>query len=140
MATGLRVFIVGNDGSVRPLPAARYDALVRRDGRGSLPEFAGKRVQAAVVSVDLDHRQPVAVTGVEYDIWYLDKDGLLSELHEHELARAAVESLPVLIALSGDPFAKQRTRFRRERIKREYCWTPSPELHAYLCSLALRKR
>lgn len=140
MATGLRIFIVGNDGSVRPVSVARYDALVRRDQRGALPEFAGKHVQAAIVSVELDHRQPVSVTQVEYDVWYLDKGGLLSERREQELARAAVESLPVLVALSKDPLATQRTRFRRERIKREHRWTPSPELHAYLCSLALRKR
>jgi hypothetical protein len=140
VAIGLRIFIVGDDGSVRPVSAARYDALVRRDQRGVLPEFAGKQVQAAIVSVQLDHRQPVAVTRLEYDVWYLDEDGLLSERREQELARAAVESLPVLVALSKDPLAAQRTRFGRERIKREYRWTPSPELHAYLCSLALCKR
>ncbi len=73
-------------------------------------------------------------------IWCLDKQGLLSEHHEEQLARAAVETLPVLVELSDDPFAKQRTRFRRERIKHENRWTPSTELHAYLCTLALGKR
>ena len=140
MATGLRIFIVGNDGSVRPVPTARYDALVRREQRGALPELAEKRVQAAIVSVELAHRQPVSVTRVDYDIWYLDNSGLLSEQRNQELARLAVESLPVLAALSTDPFATQRTRFRRERTMREHRWTPSPELHAYLCSLALRER
>lgn len=140
MASGLRIFIVGNDGSVRPLPAARYHALVRRDERGSLPEFAAKRIQAAIVSVELDSRQPVAVIGVDYDIWYMDIDGFISEQRDRELLRAAVESLPVLVALSGDPLAKERARFQRERVKHESRWTPSSELHAYLCTLALRKR
>lgn len=140
MATGLRIFIVGNDGSVRPVPVARYDALVRRDEGGSLPELAGKRIQAAIVSIELESRQPVSVIGVEYDIWYMDRDGFLSEQRDRELIRAAVESLPVLVALSGDPLEKERARFRRERTKHEYRWTPSPELHAYLCTLALRKR
>jgi hypothetical protein len=140
LATGLRIFIVGNDGSIRPFPVARYVALVRRDESGSLPDFAGKRIQAAVVSVALENRQPLAVIGAEYDIWYIDGDGFMSEQHNHELIRAAVESLPVLVALSEDPLAKERARFRRERIKHESRWTPSPELHAYLCTLALRKR
>jgi hypothetical protein len=140
LATGLRIFIVGNDGSVRPVPVTRYDALVQRDQRGSLPEFAGKRIHAAIVSVQLESRQPVVVIGVEYDIWYMDRDGFISEQRDRELVRAAVESLPVLVALSGDPLAKERARFRRQRIKHEYRWTPSPELHAYLCTLALRKR
>jgi hypothetical protein len=140
LATGLRIFIVGNDGSVRPFPAARYDALLRRDEHGSLPELAGKRIQAAIVSVEVESRQPVAVFGVEYDIWYMDRDGFISEQRDRELVRAAVESLPVLVALSGDPLAKERARFLRERVKHESRWTPSPELHAYLCTLALRKR
>ena len=84
--------------------------------------------------------QDLAVEFLSAKVWYLDKGGFLSERRGRELARAAVESLPVLAALSKDPLAAQRTRFRRERIMREQRWTPSPELHAYLCSLALRKR
>ena len=92
MATGFRIFVVGDDGSVRPIPVARYEALVRREERGSLSEYAGRRVRAAIVSVELVSRRPVAVKAVEYDIWYLDKQGLLSEHHEELLVEAVLRS------------------------------------------------
>lgn len=137
MATGVRVFIVGSDGSVRRLPVARYDALIRREPEGALPEYAGKRVRAAILFVEIEGRRPVGLTRAEFGIWRLDKHGFLDEAHERRLRRAAVQDIALGVGLTTDPFEKQRSLFCRKQAEHEDRWKPTPELEAYLVALAL---
>jgi len=45
MGISLRIFIVNDDDTLQRLPLARYDRLLERNPKESMPQYAGKRVR-----------------------------------------------------------------------------------------------
>jgi hypothetical protein len=73
MGLSIRIFMVEDDDTVKRLPLARYERLLRRDPDKRLSRYASKRVRYALIVVDLVNRQPIEVVRDEYA--YLDFDG-----------------------------------------------------------------
>ena len=73
MGLSIRIFIVEEDDTIKRLPLARYERLVKRDPNESLPKCAGQRVRYALIVVDLINRKPIEVVRDEYA--YLDFGG-----------------------------------------------------------------
>ena len=66
MGLSIRVFIVEDDDTIKRLPLARYERLLRRDPDERLSKYAGKRVRYALIVVDLVNRKPIEVVRDEY--------------------------------------------------------------------------
>ena len=79
MGLSIRVFIVENDDTIKRLPLARYERLLRRDPDERLSRYAGQRVRYALIVVDLINRRPVEVVRDEYAHLDFDREGRLKE-------------------------------------------------------------
>ena len=66
MGLSIRIFIVEDDDTIKRLPLARYERLLKRDPDERLLEYAGKRVRYALIVVDLVNRRPIEVVRDEY--------------------------------------------------------------------------
>jgi len=70
MGLSIRIFIVEDDDTIKRLPLARYERLLKRDADERLSEYADKQVRYALIVVDLVNRKPIEVVKDEYA--YLD--------------------------------------------------------------------
>ena len=61
MGLSIRIFIVEDDDTIKRLPLARYERLLKGDPDVRLSEYAGKRVRYALIVVDLVNRRPIEV-------------------------------------------------------------------------------
>ena len=79
MGLSIRVFIVEDDDSIKRLPLAQYERLLKRDPNESLPKYAGRRIRYTLIVVDLVNRKPIEVLRDEYAYLDFDQKGRLKE-------------------------------------------------------------
>jgi hypothetical protein len=77
MSFSVRYFLVDADGQVFRLPQARYERLASRAPRNTLPRFAGQRIRAAEVAVELRNHRPLQVVRLIFYYLHFDRDGCL---------------------------------------------------------------
>ncbi len=129
MGTGLRVFLVNDDGSLKRFPLARFERLFQGHPEERLPEYAGKRVRYALVVVDLVNREPVEIIGIQYPILTFDSEGKIDAAELEKEMRLGVNMLP--IGTSEDISRKVvdvEHRFLQKRYENRYLWRATPEL------------
>jgi len=138
MGLAVRVFLVEDDGSLRRLPLARYERLLRGEAEGFFPQYAGKRVRYAFVVVDLVDRKPIEIRHVEYSWLSFDTEGRLDRSEQEKEVRLAMEMLP---PVAGEESLQQiidaRHRFARKSYDNQYKWKPSPEIQAAIIAATL---
>ena len=61
MGLSIRVFIVEDDDSIKRLPQAKYERLLKRSSDERLLKYSGKRVRYALPVVDLVNRRPIEI-------------------------------------------------------------------------------
>jgi len=83
MGLSIRVFIVEDDDSIKRLPLAQYERLLKRDPNESLPKYAGRRIRYTLIVVDLVNRKPIEVVRDEYAYLDFDEEGRFKE-PEHD--------------------------------------------------------
>jgi hypothetical protein len=127
MGTGVRIFVVSSDGTVHRWSYKRFERVF--DGREPVGEFAGKRLQYAMVFVDLDQRRPV---GVRYAEWRVLRLGESGRHNPRAALRAAVD------AFSPPPLPQSIVDARRRFNRRATSWTPNSKLKAAILDAALR--
>lgn len=82
MGVGLRIFLVNDDDSIQRLPLARYERLIRRDPKESLPQHAGKRVRYVEVALALAQRKPVGILRLQYFVLSFDSNGRIDAVEK----------------------------------------------------------
>ena len=87
MGLSIRVFIVEDDNTIKRLPLARYERLLKRDPDERLLEYADKRVRYALIVVDLVNRRPIEILRDEFGFLDFDDKGRLkvSELGKRKV-------------------------------------------------------
>ncbi len=75
MGLNIRIFIVEDDDTIKRLPLARFERLLRHDPEERLSRYAGKRVRYALIVVDLVNRKPIEVVKDEYAYLDFDEEG-----------------------------------------------------------------
>ena len=140
MGEGFRVFLVGDDDSLRRLPLRLYERMLKGDPKESIPEYAGKRLRYALVFLELFDRKPVEVIQIQYSYLSFDADGKIDQSEFEKQARLAMEAID-----SSDSKPQKgriifaRHRFAEKRIRDQYHWTPDPALEAAIVKAALGK-
>jgi hypothetical protein len=71
MGLSIRIFIGEDDDTIKRLPLARYERLLKRDSDERLLEYAGKRVRYALIVVDLFNRIPIEIVKDEFGFFLL---------------------------------------------------------------------
>ena len=141
MATAFRVFLVGDDDSLKRLPIGRYEKMLKADPKESLPEYAGKRVRYALVILELVNRKPVEIEEIQYSYLTFDAQGRLDPADFEKQVRLAMEVVGSLdSAQKHERIIYARHRFAEKRLQDQYRWIPSPELETAIVNAALGKR
>jgi len=141
MGTGFRIFFVHDDGSIQRFPLARFERIMNHDSNECLPEYAGKRVRYALVTVDLENREPVEITGIGYNILTLDSEGRLDVAEFQQEMRLWIDSMPIegpkrisRKVIDAEPL------FIDRRYRSRYRWEPTPEIEKAIVAVVFGKQ
>jgi hypothetical protein len=130
MGVGLRIFLVENDGRLKPVSLKRFQALMH-DGKAmeALPRYAGQRVRCAFVVLECENRKPTAIERIDCAILNFDESGRLNSSDEQRQARLAIEALSSLTPKSREgTVIDARSHFSKKLIAHEYSWQLSPDI------------
>ena len=129
MGTGLRIFLVNDDGSLRRFPLARFERLFQHHPEERLPQYAGKRVRYALVAVDLVNREPVEIIGIQYPILTFDSKGKIDAAELEKEMRLGVNMVPIgTNEGTSRKVVDVEHRFLQKRYENRYLWRPTPEI------------
>ena len=140
MGTGCRIFLFDDNDSLQQLSMARLDRLLRFERGESFPHFGGKRVRCARVFLELEGRQVLAITHIDYFLLPFDSKGQINKKEWEKGMRLGLELLPSLI---NDQQAKQivdaRHRFAKRRYEHEFKWRPTRKVEEAIVAAIFRQ-
>lgn len=124
LSIGFRQFLFPDDGPMELVPLWLVNQLVHRGA--ALPQYAGKKVRAAFVTLRLKDRVPVRISNVSGEILHFDEAGRL----DRKMWDDTLRLLPAAMALEGssldDPVVDFTSRRRIQMFNRTYRWDPTP--------------
>ena len=131
MGISLRIFLVNDDDSIKRIPLARFERLIRRDPDERLPQYSGERVRYAEVVVEFDQRKPVRILRTQYFIMSFDSEGRIDVAEQEKESMLAMDALPPYnIDQQPSQIIDARHRFAKKRFDNKYRWSPTPEIEA----------
>jgi len=131
MGTGIRIFFVQYDGLLKRFPVARFERLMNHDPKECIPEYAGKRVKYALISLDLENRKPVGIFGIGYHIVTFDLGGKIDDTELQKEMRLWVDQMPFGLTRRTTPkVVDAEHRFLKRQYNHRYNWEPTPEIEA----------
>ena len=141
MGTGIRIFFVRDDGLLKRFPVARFERLMNHDPKECLPEYAGKRVRYALISLDLENRKPVEILGIGYHILTFDHEGKIDDTELQRELRLWVDQMPNGETRRKNPkVVDAEHRFLQKQYSHRYNWEPTPETEAAILKQIFEKR
>jgi len=140
MGLGIRIFIVEEDDTIKRLPLARYERLLKRDPDERLSRYAGKRVRYALIVVDLVNRRPIGVVRDEFAYLDFDEEGRFKEA-EHEKGESSALDLLDFFSLEKQDkrVIDARHKFARKRYFDKNRWKPTDEIIAAIAEAIFGK-
>jgi transposase len=140
MGLSLRVFIVEDDDTIKRLPLARYERLLKRDPDERLLEYAGKRIRYALIVVDLVNRRPIEVVRDEFAYLDFDEDGRFKEPEHDKGESSALDMLDFFSLKQQDKrVIDARHKFARKRYFDKNRWEPTDEIVAAIAEAIFGK-
>jgi hypothetical protein len=141
MGTGIRIFFVHDDGSLKRFPVARFERLFQGHPEEYLPEYAEKRVRYALVTLDLENRKPVEILGIGYHILTFDSEGKIDANELQSKMRLWVDQMPNGTATRTNPkIVDAEPLFLQKRYNNRYNWKPTLEIEAAIFKAIFGKR
>ena len=141
MGTGIRVFFVNEDETLKRIPLARYERLLGADPEERLQEYAGKRVRYALAILEFVKRKPVEIVSIQYSILSFDPSGRIDagEL-EKEMKLGFKMLQPSAADLDPLNVINAKDRFAMKRYHDQYTWAPSSEVEKAIVEAILGQR
>ncbi len=140
MGLSIRVFIVEDDDTIKRLPLARYERLLKRDPDERLLQYAGKRIRYALIVVDLVNRRPIEIVRDEFAYLDFDEEG---QFKESEHGKEESSALDMLDFFSLEPHDKRvidaRHKFARKRYFDKNRWESTDEIIAAIAETIFGK-
>ncbi len=129
MGTGIRVFFVNEDETLKRVPLTRYERLLGADPEVRFQEYAGKRVRYALAILEIVNRKPVEIVSIQYSILSFDPSGHIDagEL-EKEMKLGFKMLQPLMADLDSPNVINAKDRFAMKRYHDQYTWAPSSEV------------
>ena len=129
MGLGIRVFIVEEDDTIKRLPLARYERLLKRDPDERLSEYIGKRVRYTLIVVDLVNRRPIEILRDEFGFLDFDDEGQFKEPQHEKEESSALDMLDFFSLEQQDKrVIDARHIFARKRYFDKNRWEPTDEI------------
>lgn len=133
----LRLFLVHEDSSIDRIALSRFERLVtRNDPNERWPEYAGKRLRYALLSVeqDADSNEYMRVIHASYGFITLDAEGRRCKASAKKGMRDAMELMGGMMSSNTEQSNVIGERaFRQRRYKVEHTWEPSEEVVDRIC-------
>lgn len=126
MGTGIRIFFVGDDGTIKRFPLTRYLRLTERDQTEHLPEYANTRVRCVEAAIEFEQREPVNILRLLYIILVFDAEGRLDATEKEWQLNA--EMAPPFLDQEFKQVVDARHRFAKRRFHHRYRWKPTQEI------------
>ena len=134
MGIGFRVFFVEEDDTLRRIPFARYERLTDDAHEESIPEYAGKRMRCALVSVEIEERKPKSIMRIDCMVVPFDAEGKIDRGELEKRMRLVAEYAFPLLSIFGEQedekIVDARGIFAKKRHTQEYRWVLEPEIEA----------
>lgn len=141
MGTGIRIFLVDENDTVRRFPLSRFERLRRADPEDSLPEFAGKRVRFALAVLELADRRPVEVIRLEYFLLSFDSKGYMDRRERQKQKELGANMVaPYSDQTTEGSVVDAKHRFAKKKFADRYTWTPTPEIETAIFDAIFVKR
>ena len=131
MGLSIRIFIVKDDDSIKRLPLARYERLLKRDPDERLSKYADKRVRYALIVVELVNRKPMEIVKDKFAYLDFDEEGRFKEPVYEEVESSAFDILDVLSLeeqKKNRRIIDARHKFARKRYFDKNRWQPTDEI------------
>ena len=129
MGTGIRVFFVNEDETLKRIPLTRYERLLGADPEVRFQEYAGKRVRYALATLGFVSRKPVEIVSIQYSILSFDSDGRIDDGELEKEMKLGFKMLqPAPADLDSSNVINAKDRFAMKRYHDQYTWTPSSEV------------
>ena len=132
MGIGFRVFLINDDDSLQRLSVGHYGRLLHGEPKEQLPQYAGKRVRCAAVSLEVKKRKPQSIIRIDYDFLFFDAEGRIEKSEQEKEIRLAAELMSPLSGIfekeSSRKIVDARSQFAKKRYEQEFKWSPSPEI------------
>ena len=129
MGLSIRIFIVEDDDTIKRLPLARYERLLRRDPNERLLEYTDKRFRYALIVVDLFNRRPIEIVKDEFGFLSFDDEG---RLNLSELVKEESLAFDMLAPLFPDQTSGRvidaQHKFARKRYFNKHRWEPTDQI------------
>jgi hypothetical protein len=130
MGTAIRIFFVGDDGTIKRFPLARYVRLTESDPNERVPEYANTRVRCVEAAVEIEKRKPVDILRLLYIILFFDAEGRLDATEKEEEWQLNVEMEQPFLEQESKLVVDARHRFAKRRFHHRYRWEPTEELES----------
>ena len=136
----MRNFLFDEEDRIYRLPLSKASAMLRDPKAKPYPQFAGKRVRATQVFVEIEGHRPVRITRMVHLILTFNEDGVLKkELHmRQEMARYNLyvnATYPAEYGGEDECVVDAKDRFLTSGGQ----WKPTAVLEARICDAALGK-
>ena len=140
MSMGFRIFFVNDDDEIRRIPLRRFERCLFQKAE-RFREYAGQRIRYALVTVELEERQPIAITRIDSGFIKFDKHGRRDEAEGMKAGRLAVQMV-------ADPFDKNpdgsvvdaTAVFAKKRYEHEFRWRPSAKVKRAIEDAVLKRK
>jgi hypothetical protein len=133
MGLGIRVFFIKDDDSLKRIPLAQYERLMRGDPGIRFKEYAGQMIRYVLMVLEYENRKPVDVLRAEYSFVKFNPDGKLDHKMLEELKRLGADMLPPVEKDRSKPnLINAQSLFAKKRFQEKYTWEPTPEIQAEL--------
>ena len=130
-----KVFIINEDDTVRRIPYALYERLVKGESADRSQEYAGKRVRCAVVWVEIMKRRPLRIYDIDYILLPFNNKGRIDISEWERKVGMEIEAARIKEFLSSG-LRKDKTsnlveaqhRFLKKRYDHEFTWKPNRKI------------
>ena len=129
MGLTMRVYIINDDDSLRRLPNAKYERMLRGDPNESLMQYANKRIRYALAIVETENRKPNKIIRIQYSYLFFDSKGYLDSQELDQGMRLGINMVPpTMDDGKNSTVINAEHKFAKKRYTERYMWTPSREL------------
>ena len=140
MGLSIRVFIVEDNDSIKRLPLAKYERLLKRSSDVRLLKYAGKRIRYALLVVDLVNRRPIEIVRDQFGFLDFDDEGRLKIVEQGNMESLAYDMLaPILSDQTNSQVINARHKFAKKSYLDKFSWEPTDEIIAAIAKAIFGK-
>jgi hypothetical protein len=138
-SASVRIYFVSDDDEIFRVPNTKFEKLLRGSFEEKTERFAGKRVRAAEIVVQIENRRPLQVLRAIYYYLHFDEKGILDyDRFMKDGGIVANAGIPDIFAekVQGNLINAQQEFAKRQR-DHSVWWKPSVQLESNILDASI---